>query len=53
MKQQQQKLVTIKVLPESVSALNFISAHLGIKQYEAVNKLAEKEKQKIIKSLSK
>lgn len=53
MKQQDKKLATIKVLPESVSVLNFIAAHHNIKQYETVNMLAEKEKKRILKALTK
>lgn len=45
------KLVTIKVLPETVQKLNFISADKNKKQYEIVEILAEKEKNKIIKKI--
>ena len=47
------KLVTIKVLPETVQKLNFISAHNDKKQYEIVDMLANKEKNKIIKAIKK
>lgn len=51
--EKKKKLSTIKVLPETVQTLNFISAHMNVKQYEAVEKLAEKEKQKILKAITK
>lgn len=47
------KLSTIKVLPETVQVLNFISAHKNVKQYEAVEELAQKEKAKILKAVIK
>lgn len=47
------KLSTIKVLPETVRVLNFISAHKNVKQYEAVEELAQKEKAKILKAVIK
>lgn len=51
--EQKTKPSTIKVLPQTVQTLNFIAAHMNVKQYEAVEKLAEKEKQKILKAITK